>query len=89
MGRKADNDYDINSCRYCLYWQGKKNGCRLGEENCVLLEEEREIESSPCEGCPYANPVPCIGYCLKQIRQEMEDKKTRRKGERTHGENDK
>lgn len=80
MRRKKDDNYDVNSCVYCVYWQGRKNGCRLGEENCILLNEEQEIEKSPCDGCAYANPVPCIGYCLKQIQQEMKDKKSQAEG---------
>lgn len=72
MGRKPKaDDYAENSCIYCLYWQGRKKGCRLGEDNCILEQEEKpEKESSPCDRCPYAKPNPCIGYCLRKIRQE-------------------
>ena len=56
-------------CKYCYFWEGKKKGCMLGEARCyyILPNPKKEKPKSPCDGCPYCNPNPCIGYCLKKI----------------------
>jgi len=28
--------------------------------------------SSKCEGCPYRRKSPCIGYCIRKIKEKRE-----------------
>jgi len=28
--------------------------------------------SSKCEGCPYRGKSPCIGYCIRKIKEKSE-----------------
>lgn len=48
-------------CKYC-YWYEKRKGCTFGEH--CYYEVKPETKKSPCDGCSYAVPVPCIGYCM-------------------------
>lgn len=67
------SEYKPRTCRGCYWWLGKKKGCELGEENCYYsIHEDENKERSPCDGCCYANPMPCIGYCIKRIKQEVD-----------------
>lgn len=62
-------------CKYCYFWEGKKNGCKLGEERCYYLlpPEKEKKKKSPCDGCPYGRVSPCIGYCLREIQQNRKE----------------
>lgn len=62
-------------CKYCYFWEGKKNGCQLGEERCYYLlpPEKEKKKKSPCDGCPYGRVSPCIGYCLREIQQNRKE----------------
>ncbi len=57
------------NCQACYYWNGSKNGCELGEENCYYLlpPKQHKKKKSPCEGCPYGRVNPCIGYCMRNL----------------------
>jgi len=51
------------SCEHCFFWENRKIGCCLGEENCYYLAEPpRRI--GVCEGCCYG---PCVSFCMKKI----------------------
>ena len=50
-------------CKYC-YWYEKRKGCTFGEH--CYYEVKPEPKRSPCDGCSYAVPHPCIGYCMKR-----------------------
>lgn len=57
-------------CRFCYWWGGKKQRCRLSEENCYyLIPVTQKKETSPCESCAYGKAGPCIGFCMKSILQ--------------------
>ena len=57
-----------NDCKFCYYWQGRKNGCLMGEQNCAYLIREKEpAERSRCDGCPYGKYSPCIGWCTVDV----------------------
>lgn len=62
-------------CRYCYFWEGKKKGCKLGEDQCyyILPEKKPEKKKSPCDGCPYGRVSPCIGYCIRQLQGKKVD----------------
>lgn len=64
-------------CRYCYYWGGRNKGCELGEKNCyyILPDKKAEKKKSACDGCPYGKVSPCIGFCLRSIMQEHNQKK--------------
>ena len=66
-------------CKYC-YWGVRGHRCKP-EDGCrYILPDTPPKKKHPCDGCAYANPNPCIGYCLKRIRQELKDKKDQREG---------
>ena len=56
-------------CRYCYFWEGKQKDCSLTEERCyyILPPKEEKKPASPCDGCPYSRPNPCIGFCMRNI----------------------
>ena len=56
-------------CRYCYFWEGKLKGCSLTEKRCyyILPPKEEKKPVSPCDGCPYSRPNPCIGFCMRNI----------------------
>lgn len=57
-------------CRYCNFWNGKNKKCKLGEGDCYyrLQDEENKKTKKPiCDGCPYGQNGPCIGFCMKKI----------------------
>lgn len=64
-------------CRFCYYWSGKNKCCELGKENCYYLLPDKKPakEKSDYDGCPYGRVNPCIGYCLRNIMQEHNQKK--------------
>ena len=52
----------------CYWWDPVRKSCRRGPDNCYYLIPERPAKPvHPCEGCPFAIPLPCIGYCIKQL----------------------
>ena len=54
----------------CCFWNPKTKSCDLGPGNCYyLLPEKPPKPVHPCEGCPFAIPLPCIGYCIKELRR--------------------
>lgn len=61
------------NCKYCYFWKRNKKCCSRGEENCYyLITTSQEIkEESECDGCPYGRDQPCIGWCTKQVIQEV------------------
>lgn len=58
-------------CKYC-YWYEKRKGCGFGEH--CYYEVKPEPKRSPCNGCSYAVPHPCIGYCMKEVIKSVKDK---------------
>lgn len=63
------------NCEFCYYWDSsvKKRGCLLGKENCYyILPPVIKKKTSPCDGCPYALPHPCIGFCMNKILEVEE-----------------
>ena len=73
-GKKYAEDRP-KECRYCYFWENKKTGCTLGEENCYYLMTEPEDPVSACTNCPYSKVHPCVGWCTKKILEEKGDKK--------------
>ncbi len=64
------------SCEYCYWWQGRKKGCQLGGENeCYyrLSDKPDPKRMSECDGCPYGRVSPCIGFCIKKLREEQKE----------------
>ncbi len=61
------------NCKGCYYWSGSRYGCKLGESQCyyILPQERSKKEKSPCDGCPYGRVNPCIGYCIKNLRDKQ------------------
>ena len=54
--------------KYCYWWDRRTKSCRRGPDNCYyLIREKPKKQVSPCEGCPFAIPLPCIGYCIKEL----------------------
>ena len=54
----------------CYWWDPASKSCRLGPGNCYYLIPERPKKPvHPCDGCPFAIPLPCIGYCIKELRK--------------------
>ena len=40
---------------------------------CGRQEKEPPLSfSSKCEGCPYRGKSPCIGYCIRKIKEKSE-----------------
>ena len=58
-------------CKYC-YWYEKRKSCTYGEH--CYYEVKPEPKKSPCDGCSYAVPVPCIGYCMKEVIKSVKHK---------------
>ncbi len=57
-------------CSLCYFWE-KKKGCSLGGDNCYYLISTPEKTNNECDGCPYGRHSPCIGWCTKQLLQEL------------------
>ncbi len=57
-------------CRYC-YWYVEEHGCVLSRGCYYALPEEPQREAHPCDGCSYARPTPCLGYCMKKLMGEL------------------
>jgi hypothetical protein len=54
----------------CYWWDPASKSCRLGPGNCYYMIPERPKRPvHPCDGCPFAIPLPCIGYCIKELRK--------------------
>ena len=80
-------NYNVYSCKYCLYWHGKRQGCtypdgcccnipqhparRNGEDVIYTSESPAPVEHSECEGCPYGRYSPCIGWCTKELLKHI------------------
>lgn len=61
-----------SDCSKCYFWKGKIKGCGLGEENCYyLITFSSDQTQSQCDGCPYGQVHPCIGWCTKKIMREI------------------
>lgn len=58
-------------CRYCNFWNERNKKCKLGEEDCYYRLSDKGAETtekkSICDGCPYGQKGPCIGFCMKKI----------------------
>lgn len=54
-------------CAFCYYWQGRRKGCLLGEQDCAYLIREKPAKYSRCDGCPYGMYAPCIGWCTVDV----------------------
>jgi len=53
---------------YCFWWDPQTKSCRRGPDNCYyLIPKKPKKPSGPCDGCPFAIPLPCIGYCIKEL----------------------
>ena len=54
----------------CYWWNHKGKYCELGPGNCYyLLPEKPPKPVHRCNDCPFAIPLPCIGYCIKEYRR--------------------
>ena len=54
--------------KFCYWWNPLTKNCGRGPDNCYyLIPEKPKKPASPCEGCPFAIPLPCIGYCIKEL----------------------
>lgn len=62
------------SCYFCYWWDGRNKGCGLPK--CDYLIKERPVNTDPydCKTCPYGRDRPCIGYCIKKIKDEMQER---------------
>lgn len=63
-----DSDKPEN-CKGCYFWKSRKDGCGL--DKCYYLSDTSEKPKSDCDGCPYGRNHPCIGWCTKQLLQDM------------------
>jgi len=64
--------YRPRDCRYCYFWEGKKEGCNQKECFYLLKEEDlKKTAASPepgrCPGCPYGRVHKCVGYCTAKL----------------------
>ena len=82
-----DWSYNVYSCRYCLYWKGRKTGCIYPSGCCCPIPQKppvrdgqpvfypKEQEDSPgkteCVECPYGRDSPCLGWCTKQVMMSL------------------
>ena len=48
-----------------------KQGCSLGEENCIYEKPVQQEAKSECADCPYGRVHPCIGWCTKKLLNEL------------------
>jgi len=71
MSKYFKNGTTPKRCRYCYYWKSRKDGCSLGEENCIYQMPVQEKEKSECTDCPYGRFHPCIGWCTKKLLGEL------------------
>lgn len=74
-------------CKYCYFWNAKRQCCRQKECYYLLLGEtlradnmSKEIQQQDervwdCWDCPYGRHSLCIGYCTQKIVMEMRQKK--------------
>ena len=54
----------------CYWWNSKGKCCELGAGHCYyLLPEKPPKPVHHCTGCPFAVPLPCIEYCIKEWRR--------------------
>lgn len=60
-----------DDCRFCYFWKNRKQGCRLGKENCYYLISVPPKPKTECDGCPYGRDHPCIGWCTKKIMRDV------------------
>lgn len=60
-----------SDCRYCYFWTNGKKGCELGKENCYYRLEQKTHRKEKCEGCPYGVHSPCIGWCTKELLEDL------------------
>lgn len=74
-------------CRFCYFWDSSRKRCR--QKACwYLLTSEKDRPGKDrrgsrqddagegnCSGCPYGRHYPCIGYCMKNLMEEMKLKK--------------
>lgn len=60
---------ELEKCKACYYWQGKKKGCEL--DRCHVIEEKKRKnqtrKADECYRCPYGRVDKCIGICWKRI----------------------
>lgn len=80
-------DYNVYSCKYCLYWKGERTGCiypkgcccpipqkpkmRFGTEIHYPSSEKQTVAQSDCDNCPYGRDSPCIGWCTKEVMKAV------------------
>ena len=62
-----------SDCRFCYYWNNKESACFLGKDKCYYLITTPQMQKSECDGCPYGQYYPCIGWCTKKILRELRD----------------
>lgn len=55
-------------CKFC-YWYEQRKGCTYSSGCYYELKPKKS--TSPCEGCPYGVPNPCIGYCMKEVMKSV------------------
>ena len=60
-----------DDCRFCYFWKNRKQGCRLGKENCYYLISVPPKPKTECDGCPYGRDHPCSGWCTKKIMRDV------------------
>lgn len=76
-GQKRYMEDKPSDCKYCYFWEKRKESCGLPE--CYYLaasgmqEESGQTEGMMpgCFGCPYGLHSRCIGYCLQKAMQEI------------------
>ncbi len=80
-------DYNVYSCKYCLYSKGRRTGCvypkgcccpipqkpkmRFGTEIHYPSPEKQTVTKSDCDNCPYGRDSPCIGWCTKEVMKAV------------------
>ena len=69
MAKQMYQEYKPKKCRYCYYWMSGERKCGLKE--CFYLIKENTKKKSVCDDCPYGRCSPCIGWCTKQLLEEL------------------
>lgn len=57
-------------CHYCYFWK-KAAGCIYRGKSGCYYQPEAKPEPSECDGCPYGNATPCIGWCTKELLRSL------------------
>lgn len=60
-----------SDCSVCDFWRNDRTGCSLGQDSCYYLIAVPPRPENECDGCPYGQAHPCIGWCTKKAMREV------------------